>query len=284
MRFTRESGASSGRDIVLLAPPGHRSPLNHTIQDPSRHACLLAQTQRLRGRIYLEDGAIKPHQLTPDGRHVQPADAMSWHFLVLDHEDRVKACIRYFAHSSQVSFGELNVTQAIRSQAQEFRNDVRDAIEAKLACASRRDVDYVEMGAWAISEDVRCTSEALRLVLSAFAFAELSGGALGLSCATARHHSSSILKRLGGMPLTTRGREVQPYYDSNYGCEMQLLSFDSDSPNPRYAAAIRDCGNALLQVPVISPLSSLEALRAKLMHYDRAASRIVEPKRVLEYT
>jgi len=75
------------------------------------------------------------------------------------------------------------------------------------------------------------------------------------------------------MPLTTRGREVQPYYDANYGCEMQLLSFDSDSPNPRYADSIRDCANALLHVPVISQLGSLEALRAKLVDFDLAASQ-----------
>jgi hypothetical protein len=282
MRFARESGASVDRGIVLLAPPGYRSPLNHIVEDPLRHVSLLADAQRLRGRIYLEDGAIQPEQLKSDGRHVQAADAFSWHLLVVDQQERVKACIRYFAHSPGVSFGELNVRQAIQSQPPRFREDVREAIEANIAVASRRGVDYVEMGAWAISEEVRCTSEALRLVLSAFAFADLCGGALGLSCATARHHSSSILKRLGGMPLTTRGREIQPYYDANYSCEMQLLSFDSDLPNPRYADAIQDCAKALLQVPVISPVGSLEALRAKLAN--QPASHVMQPGPVLQYS
>jgi hypothetical protein len=56
---------------------------------------MLAEMQRLRGSVYLRDGAIQKHELTADGRHRLSVDEQSWHILLVDGAKRVKGCMRY---------------------------------------------------------------------------------------------------------------------------------------------------------------------------------------------
>jgi hypothetical protein len=89
------------------------------------------------------------------------------------------------------------------------------------------------------------------MLLAVYGLSELMGGALALSTATTRHGSSSILRRIGGRPLSENGVEIPSYYDANYKCEMELLSFETSSPNPRYANWIGKFSQALQHVPVV---------------------------------
>ena len=236
----------------MLAPSeGAAAQFDQALVDPSRHHRLLAEAQRLRGRIYLKDGAIQPSDLLADDRHIQAADDQAWHLLTVDENEAVVACIRYFAHEASVRFSELSVAGSYVARSAELGTRVREAVETELECARRRGVWYVELGGWAVCESLRCTTEAIRTLLTVYALSQVRGGAVGLSSATTRHHSSSILRRIGGIPLKVKGVEVSPYYDAQYGCEMELLSFDSGSPNQRYASWIRECREGLQQVPVI---------------------------------
>jgi hypothetical protein len=61
-----------------------------------------------------------------------------------------------------------------------------------------------------------------------------------LATATVRHGSASILRRIGLTPLVVDGSVVPPYYDPQYGCEMEALRFDSSAPNPKYGEMIRE--------------------------------------------
>jgi len=222
------------------------------IGDASVHQEFLAEAQRLRGRIYVGDGAIHSSDLTDDGRHVQPADDASWHLLTIDEQTRVTACIRYNAHSPGAAFSDLAVSRSTVARSKVLGSAVRSGIEAELEIARRRGFSYVELGGWAISEKLRHTTQATKTLISVYALSQLMGGAYGVSTATTRHGSSSILKRIGGAPLRFRGVEIPPYYDPHYGCDMELLRFDSTSPNPRYAGWIRECCAALRDIPVIS--------------------------------
>ncbi len=222
--------------LPVKAP--HRNSIKHSV-DPSRHHRLLAEAQRLRGRIYLQDGAIQPSDLLADDRHIQAADDQAWHLLTVDENEAVVACIRYFAHEPGVRFSELSVAGSDIARSAELGTRVREAVETELDCARRRGVWFVELGGWAVCESLRCTTEAIRTLLTVYALSQVRGGAVGLSSATTRHHSSSILRRIGGRPLKASGVEVSSYYDAQYACEMELLSFDSESPNPRYASWIQ---------------------------------------------
>src|SRR5450759_3981205 len=70
-------------ELVLLAPAGGFIPesLTRRHAGPDRHARWLSEVQRLRGRVYLADGAVQASQLTADGRHVQRSDYDRWHLL-----------------------------------------------------------------------------------------------------------------------------------------------------------------------------------------------------------
>jgi len=261
MKLVCEGPGRSGRGFVVLAPPeDHSVPFHEIVDDASRHRRLLADAQRLRGQIYVGDGAIQPWELSADGRHIQPADALSWHLLKVDEHDSVTACIRYRAHRPGVSYSDLAVSQSAAARSAL----VREAIQTELACASEGGFDYVELGGWAISEQMRCSAEALRMLLTIYALGQLMGGVLGITTATTRHHSSSILRRIGGRPLTARGRDVPAYFDPHYNCEMELLRFDSTSPNTHYAGLMRECRDALLELPVVSQESSLQILLPQL--------------------
>jgi len=241
-----------GRQYVLLAPSqSAASQFDQASVDPSRHYRLLAEAQKLRGRIYVQDGAIQPSDLSADDQHIQAADNQAWHLLTVDENEAVIACIRYFAHEPSVKFSELSLAGSGIAQLPQLGTRVREAVETELDCARRRGVWFVELGGWAVCESLRCTTEAIRTLLTVYALSQVRGGAIGLSSATTRHHSSSILRRIGGRPLKAKGVEVSSYYDTQYGCEMELLGFDSESPNQRYASWIRDCREVLHRVPVI---------------------------------
>jgi hypothetical protein len=253
MRLVCEGRKKSGRGFVVLAPPqGRPLPFEAIVNDASQHQRLLSQAQRLRGETYVRDGAIRPSELTADGRHIQPADALSWHLLTVDEGERVTACIRYYAHRPGVSWLDLAVSRSAIAQSARFGPNVREAVQDELVYARQRGFYYVELGGWAVSPERRCTSEALRMLLTVYALAQLMGGALGVSTATTRHHSSSILRRVGGRPLRARGTEIPAYLDSHYNCEMELLSFDSTSPDAHYAKWIAECRATLLELPVIA--------------------------------
>ena len=280
MRLICEGRKTSGRGFVLLAPrQSDPMPFHEVVDDDSRHQRLLADAQRLRGEIYVRDGAIHSWELSAGGRHIQRADALSWHLLTVDERERVTSCIRYHAHRPGVSFSDLDIPQCAAAQPAEFGQKVREAIQDELAYASQRAFYYVELGGWAISEEMRCSSEALRMLLTVYALAQLMGGALGISTATTRHHSSSILRRVGGRPLMARGVEVPAYLDPHYNCEMELLGFDSTSPDSRYEKWIRECRAALVDLPVISrekpdnDIMALLRLQQALSHSDQPAER-----------
>jgi predicted GNAT family N-acyltransferase len=219
--------------------------------DRERHAEMLAQAQKLRGRIYVEEGAIEASELTPDGRHYMAADEESWHILALDSKGKVSGCARYLAHENTVPFARLGVRQSALARCDQWGQKLRSAVEQELQLARRRDIAYVEMGGWALREDVRCSTEAIRIAMCAYALARNLGGAIGVTAATVRHCSSSILRRIGGQALTAAGTELPSYHDPRYKCEMTILRFDSNRPNPRYEAWIERIREELLTAPAI---------------------------------
>jgi hypothetical protein len=248
-------GSGSRRPFVLLAP--HRVDatfFTNATSDPSRHLQLLAEAQKLRGKTYLEDGAIESWQLSSDGRHVQTADYASWHLLTLDEEGHVAACARYLPHSSSISFSDLGVAHSALAQCPTWGPALREAIEGELASARRRKCSYSELGGWAITEKLRCTTEAIRMALTAYSLSRACGGALGISTVTLRHCSASILRRIGGTPLTAHGVALPSYYDPQYKCDMEILRFESSFLNPRYEMWVDECESHLRNTTVIEPV------------------------------
>ena len=238
---------------VVLAPSDAYIPesFTRTIRSPGRHASLLSGLQRLRGQIYLEDGAIDRSELTSDGRFVQAIDNDAWHLVRLDASGDVCGCSRYMAHSGALRFDETGVSRSPLSRSYEWSGRFKAAVEYEIALAGKLQVDFVEVGGWALSAELRCTSEALRIALGTFSLARLLGGCIGVTTATKRHCSASILRRIGGQPLMAQGFEIPRYFDPSFDCEMEILRFDSSRPNPRFERWIEELKGYLAGVPVI---------------------------------
>jgi len=209
--------------------------------------------QRLRGRLYCEDGAIERSELSSDGRHVLASDDLSWHLLTVNDENEVLGCTRYLQHSRNTSFHQLRIGESALAECNFWGSRLRGAIEEELSVARAAGLSYVEVGGWAIDRQIRRTAECLRSVLATYAWSRLVGGAIGICTATERNGSASILGRLGGRPLEWDGAAIPPYFDPYYNCRMQILRFDSRIPHLRYEPAIDQLAVALSDVPVICP-------------------------------
>jgi hypothetical protein len=254
MRLLSLDGCALQRRNLLLAPTSvNPGPFTDMVLDSSRHRSRLAEAQKLRGRIALHEGAVERTELSDDGRHVQAADRHSWHLLTLDAGGRVAACMRYLPHRRDAGFNDLAISRSTLAQSKTWGRELRTAVEADLHNARQRGCSYVELGGWVISEALRCTTEALRMIATAYAFAQLCGGALGISSASTQRCSAAILKRIGGQQLRARGVELPPFYDAHYKCHMEVLRFDSARPNPRYGKWMDACRLRLKDVPVIFP-------------------------------
>jgi hypothetical protein len=254
MRLLSLDGCAVQRRTLLLAPSSFNpGPFTDMIADSSRHRSRLAEAQKLRGRIALHEGAVDPAQLLADGRHVQAADRQSWHLLTLDTSGRVAACMRYLPHRRDAGFNDLAISSSTLALSQAWGRELRTAVEEDLHHARQRGCSYVELGGWVISEALRCTTEALRMIATAYAFAQLCGGALGISSASTQRCSAAILKRIGGQQMRARGVELPSFYDAHYKCHMEVLRFDSARPNPRYRKWMDACRLRLRDVPVLCP-------------------------------
>ncbi len=239
--------------LVLLAPPKRLvPPAFHNVDDaPLEHAARLKEVQRLRGDIYYTDGAVARHELSADGRHQTPEDEKSWHLLMLNKEQEVTACVWYMEHAGNVKPNDLRVRECPAGLRKESSGVFWQAVAKELKRAKQDGLGYAEVGGWAVTKESRCTSEGLLLALAAYSLGRMLGGSLGMTTATVRHSSSTILRRLGGSPLESNGVLVPSYYDPKYQCEMELLRFDSRRPSAKYAPLVEMLKDKLATIQVI---------------------------------
>ncbi len=259
--------------FAILPPARREVPgvLRNIDDNNRRYDSLLTKMQRLRGRVYGADGAIHRTELTADGRHKLDVDERSWHVLSLDARGEVVACLRYLEESDASSFDSLRVRHSALARCPVQGVKFRRAVELEMQRARRFSIAFGEVGGWAVDEDRRCTTESVRIVLATYALLELLGSCAGVATATFRHGSAGILQRIGLTALRVDGDEIPPYHDPQYGCLMQILQFDSRSPNPRYRNWIVDLIADLANAPVIRRKNQTAV-------FDRTWQRIKAPE------
>jgi hypothetical protein len=57
---------------------------------------------------------------------------------------------------------------------------------------------------------------------------------------------------MGGEPLEANGVPLPSYYDPRYGCEMQILRFDSRRPSETYASLVDRLCDRMTNVEVVA--------------------------------
>jgi hypothetical protein len=238
----------------LLAPDA-KDPhwtFGRPILKPDLYMRYLIGMQKLRGRLYLTDGAIKPNELDDEGRFPMQGDDQAWHLLLVDETKRVIGCVRYLVHANTESFENLRISHCAMAADPVWGPRVRAAVERDLAVARQHGFFYVEIGGWALAEEWRGTRAALEILAGSYALARLWGGCLGACTATVRHGSASMLRRIGGSSLQVEGAPFAVYEDPRYGCAMELLKFDYRTHSPRYASLIQQLCDKLSESRVIS--------------------------------
>jgi hypothetical protein len=243
--------------------------------DASYHARLVREMQALRGRVYLADGAVDNTQLTRDGLHKTAEDDISWHMLTLDERQRVTGCAWYLQHDDSVRPHHLRVRHCPLAVMAAWRDKLWKSVESEIVRARQECLRYAEVGGWAVSERSRRTSEGLLLALAGYSLGRMCGECLGITTATVRHCSASILRRLGGAPLSIDGTTMPSYYDPRYKCEMEILRFDSRRPNSKYASLVEVLREKMASVRVIAlptPDLSLDESECSLSYADSWAA------------
>jgi len=233
-----------------------------------RHDELIAEMQRFRGSIYVEDGAIQRSDLTYDGRHRVAIDDESWHILSLDPQGRIVSCLRYLDQTGASSFDDLWVRNSAMARCPNNGPKFRAAVQDRLDFARKMSMGFAEVGGWAVAEDHRWTLEPLRIVLAACALSELLGGFIGIATATFRHSSAMILRRIGLTSMVTDGCEMPPYYDPHYQCQMEVLQFNSRQPNPKYRDSVDELSDVLASSPVVCSEGFLPSLQSVMRGLD----------------
>ncbi len=253
MRGLGSAWRSRSGYMMLLAPSAACVPdaFRDVEINPSHHQRVLAQLQRLRGRVYLQDGAIHASQLSPTGRHMLDVDNSSWHIVSLAGDGQVTGCSRYCVHREDVTPEGLGAWNSALARHVGWQWAIRLVFRREIDLARRRKVSYVEVGGWAITEELRFSPASAEVALATYALAHHLGGCVGLTTATVRNCSSKILRKIGGQSLDFAAGPLPTYYDPQYACEMELLRFDSDTLNPKYQSRLDHIARRFLDVPVV---------------------------------
>lgn len=269
MQISKPSESSEKRRrLVLLAPVGAAAPsgFRNVSADSYRRLRLLSSTQRLRGSVYVADGAISVSQLTADGRHEQESDSSAWHVLSVDSDGQVQGCARYRPYDATATFSQLQARNAAIGKSPEWALAFRMAIAAEMRRARENALAFVEVGGWALSPQTRCCTDALKTALATFALSRLLGGCVGITTATTRHSSSSILRRIGGRSLSVGEVELPKFYDPQYGCDMEILRFEASQTNQKYEPIVRELMAELAYADVYTSHTATQALVAGLLY------------------
>jgi hypothetical protein len=264
-----ESSVASIQQRLVLVAPLHESRFDafgNVTNDSTRSRELVEEMQRLRGSIYLDEGNVKRHQLTPDGRHRTPEDDVSWHLLMTDQAGRVRSCALYFEHENALSIQDLRLRHCPLVKRAESRDKVKFAVEAEMARARAAGLRFAEVGGWAIGKERRGSPEGLMIALATYGLSRMLGGSIGITTANVAHSCSSILRRLGGAYLEFEGTPIPSYFDPKYNTEIDLLRFDSRHPSAKYAELLEDVIDELANASVVGA-----SLAAKVNGADAAA-------------
>jgi len=158
----------------------------------------------------------------------------------------VHGCVRCQIHGRNAKFSDLGVAHSPLAKSARWQSKLQAEVSHQLAMAQRWRLAYVEVGTWVVCESLRCSGDAVRMVMAVYALGRAMGGALGIATATTRHNSALILHRLGGEPF-----DLPSYYDPRYRSVMRVLRFDSSRPNARYLDAIDAFDPSLIAGPQI---------------------------------
>jgi hypothetical protein len=220
--------------------------IGETFPSIAEHCDAFSEIQRFRGRVYVADSAIPASALDEKGRHSQDFDFENYHLCLRNLEGQIRGCFRLRLHPLGAAIRDLKLYDVIERMPRELADLSYGALAAVFELSSREGIRIGEVGGWAIDEKLRHHCAATLLPFAAWALYQVIGNAMVVASATTRHHSSAILKRMGGFALMYGGTKSPRFVDDFHGCELELLGFDSRRPHPKYEKLVAELKEVLL--------------------------------------
>jgi 3-hydroxymyristoyl/3-hydroxydecanoyl-(acyl carrier protein) dehydratase len=228
--------------VKILPPLSCSIPKDFPVFFPTRveQDRAIVDIQKFRGEVYVKDKAIPETALDADGRHRVETDVSSWHIMVCEGNGPACACVRMRIMAPTAKLADLDLHKVIARMNPENRVRYTDSVENVRRIAHDNKMQFAEVGGWAVANDYRETEAALISAVSVWSLARMLGGVVCIAGATTRHHSATMLQRLGAMPLDADVGEASPFFDEYYGCDMILLRGDPTRLAQRYEKLASD--------------------------------------------
>ena len=235
----------AGYSLMVLPPLEGTTSLRSAL--PKRECeRLLVAAQMLRARIFLADTALVASTVDSSGRYIHPLDRQSWHVLICSPQGSVCGTLRVTVHDDECGVDDLTVSECPVFAEEEWRLRGRGILASFLQRASAARVRAAETGGWALDESLRGGKKGALLALSGWAVIRLVGGAKILGAVTTRHGASRMTRYLGGLELADAKGSIPAYFDPRYGCDMELIEFDSQQVNPAFEPTVQAICNHFL--------------------------------------
>jgi hypothetical protein len=210
---------------------------------PPDYDDVIAAIQRLRGSVYVADGALPPSFIEPDGRHRSALDEISYHLTLWN--GKVEGCLRCTLYPSDYPVEKYKVFELIRRMPIEQAALYGHSLKKYLAEWECKGFKVGETGGLAINETFRMNAVSMAIPLAGWSLARIKKRQVWIASATERNRSAEILCRLGGWRLKHDGMELPAFFDAAYGCKMEFIGFDSDTLNPKFEEAAKEMENLM---------------------------------------
>jgi hypothetical protein len=218
---------------LRVIPPRAGSALFPT---PPDYNAVLGSIQRLRGSVYLEDGALPISAVEPDGRHLSELDEMSYHLTLWN--GKVEGCLRLTPYPHSYPAENYKVFELIRRMPGVQAKIYAAAFKNCLAEWQAKGFQLGETGGLAIAGMYRMNAVSMIIPLAGWSLSRIKKRLVCIASATERNGSAEILRRLGGWRIKHEGVELPPFFDSAYGCDMEFIAFNSETLNPKFEASV----------------------------------------------
>jgi hypothetical protein len=227
------------------------------VLDAARHARILAELQRLRGRVYRAIDRVSASALTADGRQTCRFDELCWHLVAEDESGRTISCIRLLRHPGAFDLARSLCGAFLNRMEPALRRQYAAALEALARRMREKGVEVVDASAVVAARNYPNKALGPVVITGVGATLAVCTGRF-LAIAPAHHTVSALYRRLGGEPLTLDGHVLPRFDDRVYRGEHEFLLVDY-SDTPRQPAGTLDTARELRDLLIRSPVVCREA-------------------------
>ncbi len=237
--MSRDTGIFKDNHFLLLAPANARIPsvFSRVEENKDVHEAWLTKLQQLRGKVFLEDGAIKESHLDEQGRHISKHDVLSWHYLALSPEEQLRGVMRcqvWYTSERLPELCDLNLYVLLeRMQNLELRQKFTTALTTFIHQPNEQ-ACFVEISALAVDKASQGFTIGSMLGVSAYSLANIIDAYAGVGAGTDRHHTARFYHKLGGISFRDPSNPEEilpPFFDTGYDCQMDIMGFIDPAPS-----------------------------------------------------